>query len=34
MALTNETVMVAIKSGSQDGFPRKARMAQTLLMIA
>jgi hypothetical protein len=26
--------MVAIKSGSQDGFPRNARIAQILLIIA
>jgi hypothetical protein len=33
-ALINEMEMVAIKSGSQDGFPRNARIAQTLLIIA
>ena len=34
MAFTIEIEIVAIKSGNQEGFPKNARMAQTLLMIA
>jgi hypothetical protein len=34
IALKKEIAIVVIKSGSQDGFPRNARTAQTLLTVA